>query len=37
MLTFFRGFVEAPDRQAAEAAAVVRFNLSEERRGPPGE
>jgi hypothetical protein len=27
------GVVEAPDRKAAEAAAVVRFNLSEEQRG----
>jgi hypothetical protein len=29
----FLGYVEAPDRAAAEAAAVVRFNLSEEQRG----
>jgi hypothetical protein len=28
----FLGFVEAPDREAAEAAAAVRFNLSEEQR-----
>jgi hypothetical protein len=31
----FLGYVEAPDREAAEAAAVVRFNLSEEQRGRP--
>jgi hypothetical protein len=29
----FLGFVEASDREAAEAAAVVRFNLSDELRG----
>ncbi len=29
----FLGFVEAADRKAAEAAAVVRFNLTEEQRG----
>jgi hypothetical protein len=29
----FLGTVEAPDREAAEAAAVVRFNLSEVQRG----
>jgi hypothetical protein len=28
----FLGYVEAPDREAAEAA-VDRFNLSEEQRG----
>jgi hypothetical protein len=28
----FLGFVEAPDRQAAEAAAVKQFNISEEQR-----
>jgi hypothetical protein len=28
----FLGFVEAPDREAAEAPAVVRLNLSEEQR-----
>jgi hypothetical protein len=26
----FLGFVEAPDRQAAEAAAAKQFNISEE-------
>jgi hypothetical protein len=26
------GFVEAPDRQAAEAAAAKQFNISEEQR-----
>jgi hypothetical protein len=29
----FLGYVEAPDREAAETAAVVRFNLTEEQRG----
>ena len=29
----FLGFVEAADKEAAEAAAVARFNLSEEQRG----
>jgi hypothetical protein len=29
----FLGYVEAPDREAAEAAAVDRFKLSEEQRG----
>jgi hypothetical protein len=29
----FLGYVEASDRETAEAAAVVRFNLSEEQRG----
>jgi hypothetical protein len=29
----FLGYVEAPDREAAEAAAVDRFKPSEERRG----
>jgi hypothetical protein len=28
----FLGFVEAPDRQAAEAAAAEQFNISEEWR-----
>ena len=28
----FLGFVEAPDRQAAEAAAAKQFNISEEQR-----
>jgi hypothetical protein len=28
----FLGFVEAPDRQAAEAAAAKQFNISEEHR-----
>jgi hypothetical protein len=28
----FLGFVEAPDRQTAEAAAAKRFNVSEEQR-----
>jgi hypothetical protein len=28
----FLGFVEAPDRQAAEAAAAKQFNTSEEQR-----
>jgi hypothetical protein len=27
------GLVEAPGREIVEAAAVVRFNLSEEQRG----
>jgi hypothetical protein len=30
----FLELVEAPDREAAEAAAVDRFNLSEAARGP---
>ena len=29
----FLGYAEAPDRKAAEATAVVRFNLPEEQRG----
>jgi hypothetical protein len=29
----FLGYVEALDREATEAAAVVRFNLSEQQRG----
>jgi hypothetical protein len=29
----FLGYVEAPDSEAAEAAAVDRFKPSEERRG----
>ena len=28
----FLGFVEAPDRQAAETAAAKQFNISEEQR-----
>ena len=28
----FLGLVEAPNRQAAEAAAAKRFNISEEQR-----
>src|SRR6266498_2498824 len=28
----FLGFVKAPDRQAAEAAAAKQFNISEEQR-----
>jgi hypothetical protein len=28
----FLGFVQAPDRQAAEAAAAKQFNISEEQR-----
>jgi hypothetical protein len=28
----FLGTVEAPDKEAAEAAAAVKFNLSEEQR-----
>jgi hypothetical protein len=28
----FLGFVEAPDRQAAEAAAAKRFNIGKEQR-----
>jgi hypothetical protein len=28
----FLGFVEAPDRQAAEAAAAKQFNIREEQR-----
>jgi hypothetical protein len=28
----FLGFVEAPDRQATEAAAAKQFNISEEQR-----
>jgi hypothetical protein len=28
----FLGFVEAPDRQAAEAAAAKHFNIGEEQR-----
>jgi hypothetical protein len=28
----FLGFVEAPDRQTAEAAAAKQFNISEEQR-----
>jgi hypothetical protein len=28
----FLGFVEAPNRQAAEAAAAKQFNISEEQR-----
>jgi hypothetical protein len=28
----FLGFVEVPDRRAAEAAAAEQFNISEERR-----
>lgn len=29
----FLGYVEAPDREVAEAVAVIKFDLSEEQRG----